>query len=170
MELLSVRSNLLSQEADFIVNASNTTLKLGSGVSMVLKRACGVELQIEMDRIREQVYSEGSEIQQGDVLATSSFALDNSLYILHAAVMNYNVGVKQLGARPSLDTIELILNNCIPYIEFFLENYKKAPTVAFPYLGCGVGGLEKQHVKKVFEDYVAKNIDINARLILVEFG
>jgi len=35
------QGNLLSEEADFIVNASNTKLILGSGVSMAFKRHCG---------------------------------------------------------------------------------------------------------------------------------
>ena len=40
------QGNLLDEEnATFIVNASNTRLILGSGVSMAFKRHCGIELQ-----------------------------------------------------------------------------------------------------------------------------
>ncbi|MDF1874111.1 macro domain-containing protein [Sulfurimonas sp. SAG-AH-194-I05] len=47
---LSVKQgNLLDEEeATFIVNASNTKLILGSGVSMAFKRHCGHKLQQEI--------------------------------------------------------------------------------------------------------------------------
>jgi len=63
------QGNLLSEEADFIVNASNTKLILGSGVSMAFKRHCGIELQNEMNSLLNSI---DGELAQGDVVATSS--------------------------------------------------------------------------------------------------
>lgn len=102
-ELQQVTGNIVKFEADFIVNASNTKLILGSGVSMAFKRHCGIELQHEMDEVRVKLKS----IKQGDVVATSSGMASNFKYTLHAAVMNYAMGVNQKGKKPLLKTIEL---------------------------------------------------------------
>ena len=41
--------NLLKEEdATFIVNASNTKLQLGSGVSSAFRKICGIGMQMEM--------------------------------------------------------------------------------------------------------------------------
>ncbi len=43
------QGNLLNEDnATFIVNASNTTLVLGSGVSAAFRKKCGMQLQQEM--------------------------------------------------------------------------------------------------------------------------
>jgi O-acetyl-ADP-ribose deacetylase (regulator of RNase III) len=45
---------LQEMSATFIVNASNSRLILGSGVSMAFKRACGIELQgLMFEKLRE---------------------------------------------------------------------------------------------------------------------
>lgn len=169
MKLLEVNGNLVSQKVDFIVNPSNTTLKLGSGVSMILKRACGPELQVVMDNIRDHFYSEGKLIEQGEVFATPSFNLiDRTPYILHGAVMNYNPSIKQSDAKPTLKTVRLILENCIPYVDFFIKKHGRNPTVAFPYIGCGVGGLNKSDVKQIFKGFVEENAHIEMTIFLVE--
>jgi hypothetical protein len=62
-----VQGSLLDYEVDMLVNASNTTLRLGSGVSMVLKRASGPELQHSMDQLRLQRTRANQEILPGDV-------------------------------------------------------------------------------------------------------
>ena len=99
---LSVKQgNLLDEEeAIFIVNASNTKLILGSGVSMAFKRHCGNELQQEMLKSLENI--EGT-LNQGDVVATSSGKATNFIYALHVAVMDYNSGVKYDKKLPTFD-------------------------------------------------------------------
>jgi len=52
-ELENVKGNIVLIDADFTVNASNTKLILGSGVSMAFKRHCGLRLQQEMDNVRK---------------------------------------------------------------------------------------------------------------------
>ena len=61
---------LLEKDATFIVNTSNTTMILGSGVSMAFKRHCGLELQ---DAMNTQLKHRGN-INQGDVVKTLSYA------------------------------------------------------------------------------------------------
>lgn len=171
MKLNHLNGDILDIETDFIINASNTTLRLGSGVSMSLKRACGPELQKSMDDIRSELNGKGKEINPGDVFATPSFEHANSNYVLHSAVINYNDGVKQFEGKPTLKTIETILENTIPYIEWFNETHNHEPTLTFPYLGCGVGGLDMNDVKKVFNRFGLKYKDqIGANINLVQYA
>jgi O-acetyl-ADP-ribose deacetylase len=146
-----VTGNLVELEADFIVNASNTKLILGSGVSMAFKRHCGVSLQREMDDIRQQSNNANNSIQQGDVVATSSCGATNFKYALHAAVMNYQNGLNQQDRKPSLDIIWNILLNIEPYLNWYSKKFSnKNIILVIPYIGCGVGGLDKKDVKNYF--------------------
>lgn len=73
-----MKLNLKSIKADYIVNASNTRLILGSGVSMAIKRHCGFEIQKEMAVL--------APIAQGEVVITSAGKAENFKQILHAAI------------------------------------------------------------------------------------
>ena len=168
-ELENVRGNIVLFEADFIVNASNTKLILGSGVSMAFKRHCGLRLQQEMDDVRKQFMQLQTPIQQGDVVATSSGDATNFKYALHAAVINYNKSVSQASRKPSLKTIEAILLNAEPYLQWFSEKFNKIPTVIFPYLGCGVGGLNRIEVQGLFEAFAQREIKFNAIIKLCKY-
>lgn len=81
------QGNLLNEEADFIVNTSNTKLILGSGVSMAFKRHCGIELQNEMNCVLNSI---DGGLKKGDVVSTSSNRANNFKYSLHVAVIDYN--------------------------------------------------------------------------------
>jgi O-acetyl-ADP-ribose deacetylase (regulator of RNase III) len=171
IKLEKCQGNILDFKTDFIVNASNTTLSLGSGVSMVLKKACGNELQSELLKIRQGIYNEDRLIEPGEVFATSSFNHQNSQYVLHAAVINYNPGVKQFEGKPSIDTIRTILENCVLYFDWFYSSHGEVPRVVFPYIGCGVGGLNPQRVETVFEEFVEKyKQKTDATIYLVKYS
>lgn len=149
-ELIKFNGNLVTCKADFIVNASNTKLILGSGVSMAFQRHCGNELQIEMNKAKAKILKSNCSILHGDVVATNSGNAINFQYALHAAVINYNIGIKQAERKPTLSTIINILTNCIPYLEWHSKKFNREVIAAFPYLGCGAGGLNKLDVLKVF--------------------
>jgi len=167
--LQRVTGDVVKVSADFIVNASNTKLILGSGVSLSFRRHCGVSLQQDMDQARAKILDDGHVIQQGDVIATSAGKATNFKYALHAAVMNYATGLRQHEKMPTLEVIEKILRNSLPYLDWFLHTYHKDPTVAFPYLGCGVGGLEKQDVLQVFEQFVHHEIEFTGVFLLCDY-
>jgi len=161
--------NLVKLDADFIVNASNTKLILGSGVSMAFKRHCGSGLQQKMDGIREELILHQTPIKQGDVVATSSCNAINFTYALHAAVINYEKGVSQTESKPSLQTIETILFNTEPYLQWFSQTFGKKATTAFPYLGCGVGGLNKTDVLHLFERFADRDTAVEAVIVLCDW-
>jgi len=103
------QGNLLNEEnATFIVNASNTTLVLASEVSAAFRKKCGMQLQKEMF---DKLESLEQKLQKGDVIATSSGDALNFKYALHAAVMDYIQGINSIDKFPTIDTVNLILNN-----------------------------------------------------------
>jgi O-acetyl-ADP-ribose deacetylase (regulator of RNase III) len=74
--ICKIKEGDLLQEinATFIVNASNTRLILGTGVSMAFKKHCGAKLQQEMVEVYQSVEK---PIEQGTVFATSAGGATN---------------------------------------------------------------------------------------------
>ena len=52
------------------------------------------------------------------------------------------------GCRTSKKTIEKLLPRIME-----LAEEKGAESVALPYLGCGIGGLKKEKVREIYENY-----------------
>ncbi len=159
------QGNLLSEEdATFIVNASNTKLLLGSGVSMAFTRHCGRKLQEEMLQSLTKI---GESLEQGDVVATSSGDALNFKYALHAAVMNYNIGINRKDKTPTLDVIQRSLINIEGYLEWYADkNNNKSMKLVLPLMGCGVGGLDKVDVTKLYHDFFMKEISFECMVVI----
>lgn len=155
-----VLGDIITAKADYIVNASNTAMRLGSGVSGALKRVCGSELERAMQEALNKRLNLGS-LTQGEVLKTASFGLEAGA-ILHAAVMNYTD--KSAPKAPSLDTIRQILKNIQKLILADIASKSKASkspsegiSLALPLLGCGVGGLKASEVAGVMREFFTPN-------------
>ena len=146
-----VKGDIRNFRGDYIVNPSNTVLKLGSGVSGVLKMMCP-KLQDVMDEyVAKYVF-----LNPGDI-AITVYPCDGYEYAIHAAVMDYRVNA--INIAPDYERIEKICKN----IAHFLED-KKALVIT-PYLGTGVGGLEKEKVKNIMQKYFE---NLESEVILVE--
>ena len=159
------QGNLLKEpNATFIVNASNTRLLLGSGVSMAFKRHCGNELQQEM---RAKLESLGYVLHKGDVVATSSGKATNFKYTLHAAIMDYNPGKRGDEKLPTLTDIFKVLNNIESYLRWYVEekNNQKVKLV-LPLMGCGVGGLDKHEVIKLYKSFFQREVDFECEVVI----
>lgn len=159
--------NLINEKADFIINASNTKLILGSGVSMAFKRHCGVNLEQEMQKVLQSI---GNELLPGDVVATSSGKAKNFKYALHAAVMNYNQCVKYKEKKPTLRTIEKALHNIENYLEWYAKNRSSTMKIALPLLGCGVGGLDKNEVVELYRSFFSKKTHFDCTVIIYGYN
>ena len=158
------QGNLLNEdEATFIVNASNTTLTLGSGVSMAFKHHCGYELQKEMTAKLDEIGS----LKKGDVVATSSANANNFKYALHVAVMDYNKGIRGVDKAPSLKDIENALINIEAYLKWY-ANKKSSENIklVLPLMGCGVGGLNKEDVIKLYKKQFENSFEFNCEVVL----
>ena len=157
------QGNLLQEEADFIVNPSNTKLLLGSGVSEAFRTHCGAALQKEMQAALD---ASGGELEQGDVVVTSSADAKNFRYALHAAVMNYNRGVEYDQTHPTLLTIEKALHNIEKHLRAFAKKETRAIKIALPLMGCGVGGLEKSEVVKLYKRFFGREVEFDCEVVI----
>ncbi|RLB33893.1 MAG: hypothetical protein DRH12_17915, partial [Deltaproteobacteria bacterium] len=118
--LTIMTGNIVEVVADAIVNASNTQLILGSGVSGAIRQKVGPRLQEEMSLIAEK-----RQLKPGDVVLTGSYDLITCKYIIHAATAD---GSERSVARAVANCMKICGNNNIA-------------SVAFPALGTGTGGL-----------------------------
>ena len=159
------QGNLLDEtSATFIVNASNTKMLLGSGVSMAFKRHCGIELQEEMT---DKFNRLDCILKKGDVVATSSGNAKNFKYALHAAIMDYNQGVRGLDKLPTISDIENILINIESYLIWYRqEKSSKNIKIVLPLLGCGVGKLNKVNIINLYKRFFSRAVEFKCEVII----
>jgi len=162
------QGNLLNEDnATFIVNASNTKLILGSGVSMTFKRHCGLELQKEMTAQLEKL---DSTLRKGDVVATSSGSADNFEYTLHVAVMDYNQGVRGDDKLPTIEDIKSALFNIESYLEWYTKEKSGSIKLVLPLIGCGVGGLDKVYVIEIYRSYFLREVGFECEVVIYGYN
>ncbi|EDZ61494.1 protein containing Macro/Appr-1-p processing domain [Sulfurimonas gotlandica GD1] len=145
--------NLVEAEATFIVNASNTELTLGSGVSYAFSQHCGGDIyQKELYKIKKSV----GIIKQGDVIVSSPGSATNFKYALHVAVMNYSEASQT--PSPTYQQMQSALNSMLGIIEEIVQSEKiEKPRIAMPLLGCGVGGLSKEKIFLIIKSIFKKS-------------
>ncbi len=119
--------------ADAIVNASNTRLELGAGVSGAIRRRAQPDLQRTLFAIARR-----SPIKPGEVVATRSFGLPKTSRIFHAATAS---GDPKVVARA--------IKNCLHQAED-----EALQSIATPALGTGTGGLST----KVFGELLFREV------------
>lgn len=78
MEFTVIRDDIAAQEADALVNAAGTSLRMGSGVAGSLRRAANGPIN--------QAAMEKGPVELGAVAVTDAYDLD-STYVIHAAAM-----------------------------------------------------------------------------------
>lgn len=167
-KLIVKQGNLLDENnAVFIVNASNTKLLLGSGVSMAFKRHCGIKLQKEMiDKLNEI-----DILKKGDVVATSSANAKNFIYALHVAVMDYNKGMRGNEKLPILQDIKNSLINIESYLEWYIDKISTDKLkLVLPLMGCGVGGLNREDVIQIYKIFFERMVDFDCEVVVYGYS
>lgn len=115
--------DLADSKVDAIVNAGNTWLRLGSGVSGAIGKKGGASIQQELDRLRGLRLE--SSIPQGEVVLTPGGSL-HARHVIHAAV---------LGPNPVTDeVIVACLHSSVQCAERL-----ECRSMAFPAIGTGSG-------------------------------
>lgn len=165
---------VLEKDVDFIVNASNTRLILGSGVSMSFSRHCGQKLQIEMNKLLAEIHKTGYLLKKGDAIPSSSGGAENFKHTLHVATVDSNTGVHFMDKNPTLSTISLALTNIEKVIiEYTKLHNKKQVSLVLPLLGCGIGGLNKKDVIDKYQNFFtskSSNNDIICQITLYGYS
>ena len=137
MEFEVVQGDIAAQEADALVNAAGTSLRMGSGVAGALRRRAGPE-------INEAAMAKGP-IDLGEVAVTDAYALDAE-YVIHAAAMpHYGDGkatAESIGdaTRNSLETADEL--GCT--------------SLVIPALGCGVAGYELEEGARIIAEEISR--------------
>ncbi len=122
MEFTVVKGDIAAQEADVLVNAAGTSLKMGSGVAGALRRGAGQEID-------EEAVSRGP-VDLGEVAVTDAYALPAE-HVVHAAAMpHYGDG------RATEDSIRDAARNSLEAAEEL-----DARSLVMPMLGTGVAGF-----------------------------
>jgi len=166
---IAKQGNLLNEEdATFIVNASNTSLLLGSGVSMAFKKHCGISLQKEMATQLEKLKE---PLQKGDVVITSSQEAKNFKYALHVAVMDYNRGVRGDEKLPSIQDMSNALENIEAYVSWYVKKVSQEKIkLVLPLMGCGVGGLDKKELVLLYKNFFKRECDFQCSVIIYGYN
>lgn len=150
--------NLIQETSDFIVNASNTELILGSGVSKAFRQHCGGSFfQQRLYELKAQYIQKFGRIHQGDVVVSDSGTAKNFKYSLHVAIMDYTNNTQS--PYPTYKHIDKALKNILYTVDevSIKENIKK-PKITIPLLGTGTGGLKKEKVYLIIKKLLCKSV------------
>ncbi|WP_299263520.1 macro domain-containing protein [Halorientalis sp.] len=120
MHFEAVQGDIAAQEADALVNAANTSLRMGSGVAGALRRAAG-------DELNEEAVAKGP-VDLGGVATTEAYEL-NAEYVIHAAAM-------PAGGQATADSIRAATWNTLEEADAL-----DCESLVFPALGTGVAGF-----------------------------
>lgn len=138
--VLLTKGDITAFAGDAIVNAANTRLILGSGVSGAIRVAGGPSIQTECDT--------KSPIPLGEAAVTGA-GLITARYIIHAAGMHRGGGVS---AESLADATR---NSLLRAAELGLA------TVAFPAIGTGAGGMMMAECARVMVGVVREYFALN---------
>jgi O-acetyl-ADP-ribose deacetylase (regulator of RNase III)/ADP-ribose pyrophosphatase YjhB (NUDIX family) len=134
-ELKIIQSDITTLASDAIVNAANNKLEMGGGVAGAIKRAGG-------SSIEEEAMKKGP-IQIGGSVATGAGKL-KARYVIHAATMGLDHKTDEKKIRSSCASALKVADGL------------KVKSVAFPALGCGVGGFPLKAAAKIMAQEVWK--------------
>ena len=149
-EIKIVHGDITDMDVDAIVNAANNKLLMGGGVAGSIKRAGGVSIE-------DEAVKKGP-IEIGGAVATSAGTL-KARYVIHAATMG--MPARRQGAHSlaggDFRTDEMkIRNSCASALK--VADELRIKSIAFPALGCGVGGFPLKASAKIMAQEVMKHL------------
>ncbi|MBN2358822.1 MAG: macro domain-containing protein [Deltaproteobacteria bacterium] len=135
-KFLVAQGSLTDGGALLLVNAANTNVNLGSGVSGAIRAACGRGYQDRIHAALQERY--GGPMEPGQVLITDAGAHPIARWVAHVAVMDYRQG---FSAR-SFPTPER-LERCYVNLWRAIETIEEADeiSIAAVALGAGTGNV-----------------------------
>ena len=137
MEAEILHGDITKLEADAIVNAADTSLRMGGGVAGAIKRAGGQEIE-------DEAVAKGP-IGVGEAVATTAGKL-KARYVIHAAAMAWE------GHRLATeDSIRNSLRNSLA-----MADELECKSIALPAIGCGIAGFPLEGGKGIILDEIKK--------------
>jgi O-acetyl-ADP-ribose deacetylase (regulator of RNase III) len=147
-----VQGSLTDGQETVLVNASNTDVTLGSGVSGAIRRACGAGYQEHITKALMERF--GGPMSPGDVLITDAGSHPTARWVAHVAVMDYRAGFTDT-SFPTLHVIDKGCAHLWPAIEAIGQDV----TVAMVALGAGTGQLGIRGPTWIACETLARHVD-----------
>jgi len=127
-----IRQDITKMEVDAIVNAANTELKMGGGVSGAIFKAAGaIKLQAACDKI--------APIKTGEAVITPGFDLP-AKYVIHTAGPVYN-------KRNPEESEKLLRSAYAESLRVAIDH--ECESIAFPLISSGIYGYPKDEALQV---------------------
>ena len=127
-----IRQDITKMEVDAIVNAANTELKMGGGVSGAIFKAAGaIKLQAACDKI--------APIKTGEAVITPGFDLP-AKYVIHTAGPVYN-------KRNPEESEKLLRSAYTESLQVAIDH--RCESIAFPLISSGIYGYPKDEALQV---------------------
>lgn len=139
-EIKVIKGDITELKVDAIVNAANNKLVMGGGVAGAIKKKGGKIVEDEAVKI--------GPIEIGGAVYTSAGTL-KAKYVIHAATMGMDFKTDEVKIR----------NSCKNTLK--VAEGLKINSLAFPALGCGVGGFPLLASAKIMAQEVFKHLREN---------
>lgn len=139
VEIKIIKADITTLKVDAIVNAANNKLVMGGGVAGAIRKKGGKIIEDEAVKL--------GPIKIGEAVATQAGALP-AKYVIHAATMGMPA-CRQAGIL----TDETKIRNATAS-SLQLADKLKISSIAFPALGCGVGGFSLLACSKIMSQEV----------------
>jgi len=136
-EIKVITADITELKVDAIVNAANNKLIMGGGVAGAIKKKGG--------RVIEEEAVKKGPIDIGQAVFTSAGAL-KAKYVIHAATMGQDFKTDEIKIR----------NSCKNALK--VAEKLKIISLAFPALGCGVGGFPLLASAKIMAQELLKHL------------
>jgi len=132
-----IKGDITEQKVEAIVNAANNRFIMGGGVAGTIRRKGG---QI----IEDEAVAQGP-VEIGEAVVTSAGKLP-AKYVIHASTMGMDF-------KTDSEKIKAATRNALKRAE-----ERKIKQVAFPALGCGVGGFSVGEVAKIMIHQIEEHL------------
>ena len=136
-EIKIVQGDITELKVEAIVNAANNQLTMGGGVAGAIKKKGG--------KIIEQEAMNKGSIKIGEAIHTEAGSLP-AKFVIHAATMDMSFKTDE----------DKIRQSCASSLT--LANKLRIKSLAFPALGCGVGGFPYLACAKIMAQEVFKHL------------
>jgi len=128
-----VKGNITEMEVEAIVNAANNYFRMGGGVALAIKEKGG--------KVIEEEAMKKGPVKIGEAIITTGGRL-KSKFVIHAVTMGLD-----------FFTDEEIIRKAA-YNALVCAHKNKISSIAFPALGCGVGGFSYEAAAKIIAQEV----------------
>jgi O-acetyl-ADP-ribose deacetylase (regulator of RNase III)/ADP-ribose pyrophosphatase YjhB (NUDIX family) len=132
-----IKADITTLKADAIVNAANNRLEMGGGVAGAIRRKGGTAIE-------DEAMKKGP-IAIGESIATAAGSLP-AKYVIHAATMGMDFRTDEKKIRDAMASALAAADEL------------KLQSVAFPALGCGVGGFPLKPCAKIMAQETFRRI------------